>query len=581
LAYKWAIGWMGKYKKRLVLAIIFNIIGVGLMTWEPYILTDIIDDVLMPQKFDLLLPMLIKALIVGLLFVGCRYLTNILAEQAAETAVMRLKGALFRKLMTLPPSYYRENKVGDIINKCTGDVEMINRFLAWVVPKSIEFALMLVVALVVFMSINWQYTLALICVTPFSALIAKKLGKKLHPAFKAVRKQLSKLNTVVQENISGNRVVKAFVREDFEIEKFQKENIGYKDENIKANLIWLRYGPIIDSLASLITVINLTLGAVLTVKGMITLGELNLFLTFAWALNEPMLMLGMIINEVQRFKASIEKVRELYYYEVDITDPETDKSPETVKGDISFEHVSLSYGSTKVLDDLNFEIKAGQTVGIMGPTGSGKTTLANVIARFTDITEGSVKIDGVDVRDYPLSKLRGSIGLTTQDVFLFSDTVESNIAYGCPDTPMENVINSAVIADAHGFVSSMQEGYDTIVGERGTGLSGGQKQRISLARALAKNSPILILDDTTSAVDMETEQYIQEALRNRPNKCTTIIIAQRVSSVRYADNIIILDRGHVLEQGSHKELMKLKGYYYNTCAMQHGLSDDVMEGGEL
>ncbi|NMA38423.1 MAG: ABC transporter ATP-binding protein, partial [Papillibacter sp.] len=255
MAYKWAIGWMGKYKKRLVLAIIFNIIGVGLMTWEPYILTDIIDDVLMPQKFDLLLPMLIKALIVGLLFVGCRYLTNILAEQAAETAVMRLKGALFRKLMTLPPSYYRENKVGDIINKCTGDVEMINRFLAWVVPKSIEFALMLVVVLIVFMSINWQYTLALICVTPFSALIAKKLGKKLHPAFKAVRKQLSKLNTVVQENISGNRVVKAFVREDFEIEKFQKENIGYKDENIKANLIWLRYGPIIDSLASLITVI--------------------------------------------------------------------------------------------------------------------------------------------------------------------------------------------------------------------------------------------------------------------------------------------------------------------------------------
>jgi ATP-binding cassette subfamily B protein len=234
-----------------------------------------------------------------------------------------------------------------------------------------------------------------------------------------------------------------------------------------------------------------------------------------------------------------------------------------------------------VLDDLNFEIAAGQTVGIMGPTGSGKTTIANVITRFTDVTEGSVKIDGVDVRDYPLVKLRGNIGLTTQDVFLFSDTVESNVAYGCPDTPMENVITSSVIADAHSFVSSMQEGYDTIVGERGTGLSGGQKQRISLARALAKNSPILILDDTTSAVDMETEQYIQEALRNRPNKTTTLIIAQRVSSVRYADKIIILDHGHVLEQGTHKELMKLKGYYYNTCAMQHGLTAAGLEGSEI
>jgi ATP-binding cassette subfamily B protein len=564
---------MGKYKKRLVLAIVFDIVGVGLMTWEPYIFSSMIDDVLMPQKFELLFPMLGKALLVGLGFVTCRYFTNILAEQAAETAILHLKGALFRKLMSLQTGYYRENKVGDIINKCTGDVEVINRFLAWVIPKSVEFVLMLACAIIVFMSVSWQYTLALLCITPFTAFIANRLGKKMHPAFKKVRKQLSELNTVVQENISGNRVVKAFVREDYEIEKFQKENHGYKDRNIQANLIWLRYGPIIDSLASLITVVNLTVGAVLTVTGNITLGELNLFLSFAWALNEPMLMLGMIINDVQRFHASIEKVRDLYDYDVNIKDPEIDKSPEKVRGDISFENVSLAYNNTKILDGLNIHIEAGQTVGIMGPTGSGKTTLANVITRFTDVTEGSVKIDGVDVRDYSLNKLRANIGITMQDVFLFSDTVESNIAYGVPETPMENVVASSTTADADSFVKAMPEGYDTIVGERGTGLSGGQKQRISLARALAKHAPILILDDTTSAVDMETEQYIQEELRKRPEKSTTIIIAQRVSSVRYADKIIILDGGRVIEEGSHKELMKLRGYYYKTCAMQHGFSE--------
>jgi len=584
LAYKWAIQWMGRYKKRLVFAIVFDIAGVCLMTLEPYIFSSLIDDVLMPQKFGLLFPMLGQALLVGLGFVACRYFTNVLAEQAAETAIMRLKGALFRKLLALQPAYYRANKVGDIINKCTGDVEVINRFLAWVIPKSVEFVLMLACALVVFMSVSWQYTLALLCITPFSALIANRLGKKLQPAFRAVRKQLSELNTVVQENISGNRVVKAFVREDYEIEKFQKENRGYGEKNIQANLIWLRYGPIIDSLASLITVVNLTVGAVLTVAGRISLGELNLFLTFAWALNEPMLMLGMIINEVQRFHASIEKVRDLYYCEVTIKDPETDGAPAEIRGDIRFENVSLAYGGLKVLDGLNIEIKAGQTVGIMGPTGSGKTALANLIARFTDVTEGSVKIDGVDVRDYPLAKLRGNIGMTMQDVFLFSDTVESNIAYGVPDTPMENVLAAAVTADADGFVRALPEGYDTIIGERGTGLSGGQKQRISLARALAKHAPILILDDTTSAVDMETERNIQEALRRRREKSTTIIIAQRVSSVRHADKIIILDKGRVVEEGTHGELMGLGGYYCKTCSMQHGFyaeDGEAAEGGRV
>ena len=580
--YLWAFGWMGKYRYRLILAIVFDIVGVGLMTWEPYIFKDIVDEVLMPQQFERLFPMLGLTLIVGLCFSACRYLTNILAEQAAETAVVRLKSALFRKLMVLDAGYYRENKAGDIINKCSGDVEVISRSLSFVIPRSVEFVLMLIVAITVFMNINWKYTLILLVVSPFTALAANKMGKKLHPAFKKARKQLSNLNAVVAENIAGNRVVKAFVREDFEMEKFQTENRGYKERNLEAVMVWMRYGPIIDSLATIITVINLVVGSILVIVGVdrggITIGQLTLFLTFAWTLNEPLMMMGMLVNDVQRFRASAEKVQELYNMEVIIREPEKDESPETVRGRVDLEHVSLNYGSVRVLNDVNMHIEAGKVIGIMGPTGCGKSTLVNVVDRFVDVTEGSVRIDGVDVRKWSLGKLRRSVGLTMQDVFLFSDTVESNIAYGVPDTSVENVVASAVIADADEFVSGMTEGYDTIVGERGTGLSGGQKQRVSLARAIAKHAPILILDDTTSAVDMETEEYIQHQLQNMPDKSTTIIIAQRVSSVKHADYIYILDKGKIIEEGTHRELMLKKGYYYKTCVMQHGL-DEAENGG--
>ena len=580
--YKWAFGWMGRYKYRLFLAIFFDIVGVGLMTWEPYIFKDIVDDILMPQQFERLFPMLGLSILVGLAFSACRYFTSICAEQAAEAAVVRLKGALFRKLMVLGPDYYRENKAGDIINKCSGDVEVISRSLSFVIPRVVEFILMLAVALFVFLRINWQYTIILLLVSPFTAVMANKMGKKLHPAFKKARKQLSNLNAVVAENIAGNRVVKAFVREDYELEKFQKENQGYKERNIEAVSIWLKYGPIIDSLASVITVINLVVGSILVIVGKenggITLGELTLFLSFAWTLNEPLMMLGMLVNDIQRFRASTEKVQELYYMDVAIRDPEKDESPETVKGQLDLNHVCLDYGSTRVLDDINMHMAPGQVIGIMGSTGCGKTTLVNVIDRFVDVTQGSVEIDGVDVRKWSLKKLRSSIGLTMQDVFLFSDTVESNIAYGVPDTEMENVLSSAVVADADEFVSQMPEKYDTIVGERGTGLSGGQKQRVSLARAIAKHAPILILDDTTSAVDMETEEYIQKHLAAMPDKCTTIIIAQRISSVKQADYIYILDKGRIIEEGTHRQLMQLGGYYYKTCVMQHGLEDAEADG---
>ncbi|MBQ7064619.1 MAG: ABC transporter ATP-binding protein [Firmicutes bacterium] len=577
-AMKWATQWMGKHKWKLIASMILNVFGVVLMTYEPYIFKDIVDEVLMPMQFDKLIPMLIKAFAVGISFVTIRYFVSILAEQASQEAVRNLKSALFRKLMGQTSEFYRLNKGGDLINKCSGDVEMIAHFLNWILPHAVECVFMLIFALTVFMSINWQYTLILLAVTPFTAIVASKLSKTVRPAFREAREQLSALNTVVQENIGGNRVVKAFVREDYEMDKFQAENQRYKELNIRATFLWLKYGPIIESISSLLTVVNLTVGGILVCSNKITLGELTLFLSLAWALNEPMNMMGMIVNNIQRFFASVEKIQDLYYTGTRISSPEIDKSPETVQGGIEFRDVSLNYDNTKVLKHINLSIRPGETVGIMGPTGSGKTSLINLISRFVDVSEGKVLIDGVDVRDYNLQKLRGSIGMTMQDVFLFSDTLESNIAYGVPDAPMEVIEQAAKAADVSSFVKDMAEGYDTIIGERGTGLSGGQKQRISLARALAVDAPILILDDTTSAVDMETEQYIQEQLREWPTKATTIIIAQRVSSVMHADKIVIIEKGQITEEGSHRELMQNpNGYYYKTCMLQHG---GIEKGGE-
>lgn len=571
---RWILLWVRGSRWKLVVAILLNLVTIVFMTAESYIFSYVVDDVLMPQRFERLPIYLLAAMGMTLLYLGGTYFYHVLGEQAAQAGVYNLRSALFRKLLKQGSGFYAENRSGDLINKCSGDVEMVSHFLNFCIPQWVRAAFMLVFALIVFLGISWQYTLILFAVTPLSAVVGERLGAKVHPAFKEAREQLSQLNTVVQENIAGNRVVKAFVREDYEYQKFQTENDKYKSCNIKANMIWLKYGPIIDSLATLMTVLNLTVGAVLVVLGNITLGQLTLFLSLAWTLNEPMAMIGSLINDTQRFRASAEKIQELYYTEIEIEDAAEPKLPEQTRGEIEFKNVSLKYGSVPVLKNVSLHIRPGETVGIMGPTGSGKTTLINLIARFVDVTDGGVLIDGVDVRDYKLSDLRSRIALTMQDVFLFSDTVESNIAYGVPDAPMEVVTEAARIADADSFISSHPDGYDMIVGERGTGLSGGQKQRISLARALAKHAPVLILDDTTSAVDMETEEYIQEQLRQMPDHSTTIIIAQRVSSVMHADKIIILENGEIAEMGTHAELMRKQGYYYNTCVLQHGLLDD-------
>ncbi|MBQ7016164.1 MAG: ABC transporter ATP-binding protein [Firmicutes bacterium] len=588
---KWAFSFLGKSKYILFAAWILTMAFNLLTTFDARIISQIVDNVLYPmfdnpdittaEVMDQLLPLALTAYGIIVLRLLMRFAANLMREHASQHVTFELRKALFKKLGAQSRHFLMTNRSGDLINKCTGDVDAINHFIGWVSFAIFDSVVMLVIVLAVFFSISWKFTLIQLCLAPISFIVASKLGRKVRPLFVQARQQLSKLNTVVNENISGNRVVRAFCREDHEIEKFDVENEKYYDLNLKANKAWITYSPIMETVGNVMNACSIIIGAILVVLGDITVGDLTIFTGLSWMLNSPMQQLGFLINDTQRFLVSCERVHELYESTPEIVSPEVPGHTGEVKGDIDLDHVSLTFDGNTVLKDINMHIPAGATVGIMGPTGSGKSSVLNLITRFVDPAAGTVKVDGVEVQQYNLQDLRRNIGIALQDVFLFSDTVESNIAYGVPDAPNEVIYGAAEDADADKFVRRLPDGYDTIVGERGMGLSGGQKQRLALARALAMNSPILILDDTTSAVDLETEQYIQQRLASRPKKATTLIVAQRISSVKNADIIFIIEDGKITEQGTHQELLANKGYYYNIYRIQQGIASAAeVLGGE-
>ena len=379
------------------------------------------------------------------------------------------------------------------------------------------------------------------------------------------------MNTAAQENIAGNRVVKAFAREEYEKRRFEEKNRAFMDSHLRINKVWLTFFPMIELLVNAIQLVTVFVGGLFIIRGALTPGELAIFTGLSWAVSNPMRELGNLINDLQRFSTSASKVMEVYYAKPGIKDAPDAVSHERMRGRIEFDHVSFRIDGKPILTDVSFAVQPGQTVAVMGPTGGGKTTLISLLARFYDVTEGAVRVDDCDVRQWKLQQLRGGIGTATQDVFLFSDTVEGNVAFGDQDLTLDEVKDFTRRADASEFVEKLPEGYDTIIGERGVGLSGGQRQRIALARALAVRPSILVMDDTTSAVDSETERYIQDQLRNLPFECTRFIIAQRISSMRDADLILVLRDGRIAEQGTHGELLKKRGYYWQTYCLQYGI----------
>lgn len=497
-------------------------------------------------------------------------------EYVSQKVLYRVRNFLYDKIQRQDMTFYSTYRTGDLMTRMTGDLDAVRHMIAWVSRMVIEsFSLFATVA-IFFVYLNWKMALCLLIISPFVFWIIYLFRNKVAPMHALLREKLAQMNTYAQENISGNRVVKAFAREDYEIEKFDKANQDYCKTNKATALVWLKFYPYVESIANLMPVVLLGVGGVFLINGSLTMGEYVSFSGLIWALTNPMRQMGNIMNEFQRFSAASRKVMEIYYSEPKIKDHENAVShPGRFQGKIEFKDVSFQYedGDIPVLHDMNFTINPNETVAIMGETGCGKTSLIHLIPRFYEPTKGEILIDGIPVENLKLCDLRKQIGLATQDVLLYSDTIEGNIAYGDSHISQEEVVKFAKYSAASDFIAKMPEGYDTIVGERGVGLSGGQKQRISLARALAVKPSILILDDTTSAVDMETEKQIQNSLKELDFPCTKVIIAQRISTTKAADKIIVLQNGYITESGTHEELIAKHGYYYELVKLQTGLEE--------
>ncbi|EAG9320139.1 ABC transporter ATP-binding protein [Listeria monocytogenes] len=574
---KWIWQYVRKYRLLMIGVFILIFIASGISIIYPLLGGKVIDDVVYQNKTNLLIPLLLIMTISTIIRTICRYTYQIMCERIGQNSLFRIREDLYKKLQSLDFDFFNNTRVGDIMARMTGDTDAIRHFVSWVSYNILENVFLFSFAIIIMATIDWKLTLALVIVTPLIAILTMKMSSKAQPVFYEIRESFSRLNSMVEENISGNRIVKAFAREDFEMKKFHEHNEDFKKRNLDSADVSRTYLPVLDSLAGMLVVITLIFGGYLVIKGQMTLGDLVAFNGFLWMLNGPMRMSGWLINDVQRFIASSFKIQDMMATDAKIP-IHAEKSAPSLQGHVEFKNVSFHFEddpNTDVLKNISLKASPGQTIAILGETGAGKSTLVNLICRFYDPTSGEILIDGIDARKWHVRELRNHIATVMQDIFLFSDTIEGNIAFGAPDATMEDVRRMARIADADHFIETMPESYDTIVGERGVGLSGGQKQRISLARALLKNPSILILDDTTSAVDMETEVKIQGELKKITENTTTFIIAHRISSVKEADEILILNHGEIIERGTHSSLLAEKGYYFDIYNKQLGTEANV------
>ena len=570
---RWFLSFLKKYRVRMIVGLILVFITSLLVLINPQISGMIVDEVIEGQHYEKLGILLLIMIGVTLVRSLLRFIFLMCFESSSQGLVYDMREEAYRKLMKEDFNFFNKNRTGDLMSRQTGDMDAVRHMVSHVIYFSFENILVFLMALVMIFSVNVKMALCMLIVLPFTLAVTLSQRRHIKPAFDRVRDCFSSLNAFAQETIAGNRVVKAFAKEDYELEKFDRENDGYRDAQLNAASIWMKYIPMFEILSQCLTIILMIMGGFMVIDGEMTIGNMVTVNGYLWMLNSPLRQAGWIINDLQRFLTAIEKIYKVYTTEPDIKQPEHVVEKRKLKGSVTFDHVNYYTNDDTVLKDISFHVEPGQTVGIIGATGSGKSSLINLICRFYDVNQGRVLVDDIDVRNLNLQTLRGNIGIAMQDVFLFSDTIEGNIAYGNPDCTFEQVQAAAKIANADEFIREMPEGYDTIIGERGVGLSGGQKQRISLARAILKDPSIIILDDTTSAIDMETESMIQNELKKISDERTVFIIAHRISSIIHADQILVLDNGRLVERGTHEQLLAKKGYYSTVFHHQYGEFD--------
>ena len=551
----------------IILPVIAMIASIGVDSAYPYLQKIFIDEVITGNTEKYVVAILTSFVILAAVQGVFGYIKEYQFDKFAVTICRQLRRDLYSKFQSFEFAFFDNNNTGELLSRIIEDVDVVWDTLAFGMRLIIEAGILFVSCVSIMCTINVKLTMLCVIILLPVAFIAKKMDKKFWDVYSQISDMTAEINSTVQQDVSGIRLVKAFAREKYEISKFLKTNNKFYNLNIEQAKILGVYGPIIEFLTNCAPILIIVYGGYLCINDELTLGSLVAFTSYIFSLSWCVKNLGSFINMLSQNKASMGKITKILNRKLKIASKENAYNPKHVKGDIEFRNVSFSYGDEEILHNINLKIKSGSKVAIMGTTGAGKSTLLSLIGRYYDVSKGEILVDNVNVKDWNLDTLRANMSVVFQDTFLFSDTIRNNIDFGS-GVEEASLINAVKDSEAYSFIKEMPDEFETIIGERGVGLSGGQKQRIAIARAIIRKSPIVILDDATSALDMETEYKVLSNLRNGKKKSTNFIIAHRISAVKDADLILFMKNGEIVEQGTHNSLIKLRRNYYNIYTHQ-------------
>ncbi len=567
-----AFGFILPYKFIAIGAFISLVLVNAANLITPQLLKILIDKGITQKVFGTIIQIAVLLVVIALVRGVFNFLQGYWAEKVSQGIAYEMRNRIFEKLQKLSFSYHDQSQTGKLMTRMTSDVELVKMFTGNGLLQLSSGLILFIGTLAILFSMNWKLTLVLLAMLPVIGVLFGVFIKFVMPISKTIQQKLGALNTVLQENLSGIRIVKAFAREEYEASRFESRNLDYKDVNIKLVSAFSTFFPLTFLVANIASAAVIWVGGLMVIKDTITLGELVAFTSYQMYLLMPIFMLGFIGSALSRAETSAVRIFEIIDAKSEIEDSPNAITMPPIEGKIEFKDVSFKYSGSDnyVIENVSFTAEPNQTIAVMGQTGSGKSTIINLIPRFYDVSSGKVLIDGNDVRNVTLDTLRKQIGIVLQETTLFAGTIQENIAYGRPDASLEDVVAAAQAAQAKDFIEKLPESYATLIGERGVGLSGGQKQRVAIARALLLQPRILIMDDSTSSVDSETEFLIQQALEELRKGRTTFVIAQRISTVRNADKIIVMADGKLEAMGTHLELMKSSELYAEILETQMG-----------